>query len=334
MASNSTVSAKVNWYYEYAGLLISADFGIATLAEVVVPGEPVALHVVSGRLGLRNETIEWRHHWRNADDVVELSLGLVEGRHLLRFPGLADFSLPHSDVVEVRSAAGVSSHTIDHLLLDQVLPRWIARDGTLVLHASAVVTGAGQAILALGASGAGKSTLAASLAARAQGHVLADDGVFVTLQGDQWLALPAYAGLRLWPDSASRLFPSSGVSLPVNHYSDKMRVGTPPPPPRADGWPIAALLIIDRDLMQHGTGSGCDDRMIGFSTLPAGLACMRLIANSFQFDPGNWATAAVLLSQAAELAARIPPLAVDYTRDYQMLPEIAEAILDRLACQP
>lgn len=74
--------------------------------------------------------------------------------------------------------------------------------GLLVLHASAVNV-AGEAVLFIGEKGAGKSTTAAGLLSR--GHtLLSDDVVAIDLQDPaRPVVLPAYAQLRLWPDSAA-----------------------------------------------------------------------------------------------------------------------------------
>jgi hypothetical protein len=71
-----------------------------------------------------------------------------------------------------------------------------------------------------GGPGSGKSTLAAALAA-AGCAVLSDDCLVITVRpGGVW-AIPSYAGVRLWPDAASRLGYRGRL---VAHYSDKVRV--------------------------------------------------------------------------------------------------------------
>jgi hypothetical protein len=74
--------------------------------------------------------------------------------------------------------------------------------GLLVLHASAVNLG-GEAVLFIGEKGAGKSTTAAGLLAR--GHtLLSDDVVAIDLSDPTCpLVLPAFAQIRLRPDSAA-----------------------------------------------------------------------------------------------------------------------------------
>ncbi|MEP0546026.1 MAG: serine kinase [Rhodothermales bacterium] len=74
--------------------------------------------------------------------------------------------------------------------------------GLLVLHASAVNLG-GEAVLFIGEKGAGKSTTAAGLLAR--GHtLLSDDVVAIDLTDPaRPLVLPAFAQIRLRPDSAA-----------------------------------------------------------------------------------------------------------------------------------
>lgn len=78
--------------------------------------------------------------------------------------------------------------------------------GAVCLHASAVNV-RGRAIVFVGSEGAGKSTTAAAFAK--QGFpVLCDDIVPLVERGQQFLVLPAYRRVNLWPDSVKLLYGS------------------------------------------------------------------------------------------------------------------------------
>jgi hypothetical protein len=91
-------------------------------------------------------------------------------------------------------------------LLGPILGFVLRLHGITCLHASAVVVDR-HAVALVGPAGAGKSTTAAAFA-RLGFPVLADDVVTVREEGGALLVHPAYAYLRLWPDSAALLFGS------------------------------------------------------------------------------------------------------------------------------
>jgi hypothetical protein len=135
---------------------------------------------------------------------------------------LVDFAV-FRDGQEVLCEAkhGVPNSTLTHLFLDQVMPRLIAQLGRIVLHAGAVLAPEG-AVAFLGESGSGKSTLVASLAL-SDFPVIADDNVVLERTGTDFIAVPSYLGLRLWPETA-RVLLSGGVPDRVTHYGQKLRV--------------------------------------------------------------------------------------------------------------
>ncbi len=117
---------------------------------------------------------------------------------------------------------GVAMDTIEHLLLDQVVPRMLAQSGELVFHGCSLRLEDGRVVGLIGDSGAGKSTLAATL--YRQGGVLLTDDCFVVQMIDGLpRVIPGYAGIRLWPDMAEELFPDAEKSV-MAHYSEKQRI--------------------------------------------------------------------------------------------------------------
>ena len=99
-------------------------------------------------------------------------------------------------------------------LLGPVLGLLLRLRGVTCLHASAV-TLEEYSVVFVGAEGAGKSTTAAAFAREGQG-VLSDDVVALAENGSEFLVLPAYPHLCLWPESVTMLF-GSPEALP--HYS-------------------------------------------------------------------------------------------------------------------
>lgn len=169
----------------------------------------------------------WFHRWRDPDGRRWLSFARVPGGYLLRFHGLADFEIRSAErSIEGYVRPGTPSHTFAHLLLDQVLPLAAGAAGRLTLHAS-VVNVEGAAAVFMGATGQGKSTMAAALARR--GHaVLSDDCCVLRRTAAGFAVVPAYPGLRLYPETIDRVFGSATApASDVAHYSTKQRILPP-----------------------------------------------------------------------------------------------------------
>jgi serine kinase of HPr protein (carbohydrate metabolism regulator) len=96
----------------------------------------------------------------------------------------------------------VTSATVEHLYLNQVLPLALSRQGKLVLHGSAVDIG-GQGVAFLGESGRGKSTLAASFATEGT-RFLTDDGLLLEWVGECCMIIPSHPSIRLWQTAKTR----------------------------------------------------------------------------------------------------------------------------------
>jgi hypothetical protein len=91
-------------------------------------------------------------------------------------------------------------------LLGPVLGVVLRLRGIICLHASAVCI-EDRGIALVGPAGAGKSTTAAAFAREGYG-VISDDIVALENRGDNFLVMPAYPQLRLWPDSVEMLYGS------------------------------------------------------------------------------------------------------------------------------
>jgi hypothetical protein len=107
-------------------------------------------------------------------------------------------------------------------LLGPVLGLLLRLRGITCLHASAVALG-DYSVVFVGAEGAGKSTTAAAFAREGHG-VLSDDVVALTENGSEFLVLPAYPHLCLWPESVSMLYGSANALPHFNKGWEKRRM--------------------------------------------------------------------------------------------------------------
>ena len=131
--------------------------------------------------------------------------------------------------------------------------------GVSTLHAAAVGTGAGAALL-LGPSGVGKSSLAAALVERGC-SLLADDLTGVAPDaGHCPVALPAFAHLRLWAHTLDRMRWQGRARSRVRRGLEKYWI--PAPRVCAEPLPVCAVFIPEAG----------DRPSIGIEPLPPGRA--------------------------------------------------------------
>ncbi len=204
---------------------------------------------------------------------------------------------------------------IQHLLVDQLLPRLAAQLGHLVLHASGVEHN-GHAYLFLGATGFGKSTLAASFLH--DGYTLmTDDAICLEREGEELLARPLVKDLRLNPDSIAHLFAYPPWTSTVASYSAKMHVhcrglrnGLAPAS-------LGGLFVLD---------PRPDPSEARIAPMLAAEACMALVENSFSLDIHDLERASTKLEACALIASKARAFRMTYSHDYQTLPRLRAAI--------
>ena len=153
----------------------------------------------------------WSHFYR------------CDAGYLLRFPGLADFEVScDGSEVQAWPVPGVSTGTIEHLHLNQVVPLALSRQGKLMLHGSSVDVD-GQGVAFVGVSGRGKSTLAATFATAGR-RFLSDDGMHLEWAATQFQIIPSHPSVRLWEDSVDALDMASTPMAPAIDFSTKARL--------------------------------------------------------------------------------------------------------------
>lgn len=262
-----------------------------------------------------------RHDWLEGEAVV-LTLSESGGDLWLSAPGIADFRLriaPHGIGVHM-TGNDVDSASLEHQLVDQILPRLLNHIGELVVHASALDIN-GQHALFLGTSGMGKSTLAGLL--RNRGHaVLSDDCVQVIATDSHCIALPTYPSLRLLKDSMEALYPGDSTSTLVAGYSEKRRVPVEGVPHDSAPMSIDAIYLL---------GDRVDgDEAIEIAPLAPAQACLALITHSFRMDLGNHTATARHLAQCSVIARTVPAFRFDYPRCFDRHDDVAAAIARHL----
>lgn len=257
------------------------------------------------------------HEWVIDDRKVFATFHRQGTGFLVRFPGLADFTMT-ADGFEVRAypAEGLSASTLEHLRLNQVKPLALSLQGRAMFHGSAVDIGAGAAAF-LGRSGQGKSTLAASFASHGHGF-LTDDGLELRETPGKWLALPSHASIRLWPDSMAQLAsPEAALADPIQ-YSPKARVLADEHLPHiTSARPLAALYVLAREGVES----------VEISRMGPAEALIALVNHSFLLDIDDRASIARHFERLTRMVGSVPVYCLDFPRRYECLPDVRKAII-------
>jgi hypothetical protein len=234
------------------------------------------------------------------------------------FPDMADFVIAAAGrLVRCAPEPGLPPDTLEHLLLDQILPRALSHQGRIVLHAAAVAID-GRAAVFLGDTGRGKSTLVRYLIGTGL-PLVSDDCLILTAAGDPVMGIGSYPGLRLWPDSVRALEAGADQSGGVAHYSRKRRIAMPPTVRfQTTPLPLAQLFLL--------APPAPDDEAIAIVPVPARERVVHLHEYSFRLDVTDRVRSAREFAALADLAERLPLAWLRYPRRYERLPEVAAAV--------
>jgi hypothetical protein len=257
------------------------------------------------------------HQWTFPDGTLWTQFFRQGAGYLLRFPDLADFEVSADGrSVQGYPAPGVTSATVEHLYLNQVLPLALSRQGKLVLHGSAVDIG-GQGVAFLGESGRGKSTLAASFATEGT-RFLTDDGLLLEWAGDACMIIPSHPSIRLWEDSQSALMKTGTAMAPSVSFTSKSRfLAGQGIPFCEESRPLHRIYFL---------GEGEAETPVIEAVRPA-EALIELVKHSFLLDIEARDMLVRHFDDLTRLAALPIYFRLDYPRDYEALGAVREAIV-------
>ena len=257
------------------------------------------------------------HEWALPDGTPWTQFHRTDTGYLLRFPGLADFTVSFTgrDITAI-PVPGVSEQTVEHLYLNQVLPLALSRQCKLVFHASAVEIN-GTAVAFMGESGKGKSTLAASFATSGF-RFLTDDGLMVEARDRGHLAMPSHPSIRLWLDSKTALIAPDTPTAPALEFTSKARFLAGDRIAFCDSpRPLRRMYFL-------GDGSA---PALAFQRLTPTDALIELVKHSFLLDIEEQAMLAAHFDELSALASQRIFYRLDYPRRYEALAAVRQAIV-------
>ena len=254
---------------------------------------------------------------RAPDGGASIEFRRAGERYLLRFPGLADFSIS-ADGCEVACAPAprATAENIEHLWLHQAWPLARSIQGAAVFHGSCVEI-RGAAVAFLGESGRGKSTLAAKFACSGC-RFLCDDGLIVRCVGRVNFVAPSHPSLRLRADSRAALALQDGERTMSQTRDSKsfLRAGE-----------TLAFCDCARELAAVYFIGENDVADVVFKRLTAREAMLLFMRNSFLLDVEDRALTSRHFARAATLSNQTPCFELEFARRFDQLDHLMEAII-------
>lgn len=223
-------------------------------------------------------------------------------------------------LVEVDTLVEMGPHTLEHYVLDHVLPRGMTQLNMPVLHAAGVATERGGLLLA-GDSGAGKSTLSLWLAMNGW-TFYGDDGIRVDLAGGTPLMWPAFANARIHATARDLFFAGLSDEGPVADYGPKRRLGVPTDAMAEGPTSVTVFVAID-------TESSPPTPTL---TPLRGSETMRLWAEqTFHSAADDPLVGVERLDQAIQFVRHLRGYRLAYERTEEAMPEVAALLRTALA---
>lgn len=261
-----------------------------------------------------------------AEEAEWLRIESLTDPHRLAFvfPEYAVFVVDASGrQISIHPPSDADEPTLTHLLLDNVLPMYLASRGALVLHASSIAVDRGgdtYAVLFIGASGSGKSSTAAACAMTGGASLLSDDFAVIDLGDRGPRVFPANVGSRLWQDSASVVAPEAQGEV-VASYLPKVRLTSRQGGPvLTEPVPIGLLAFMGPRLAQEAAGPE-------LTLAPLPHLFMDLVRHSFRADEEGAEASQVTLDQTALLLNAVPARVVHMPDDLLELERSAVRLL-------
>lgn len=274
---------------------------------------------------------KWDCQWADKDGTPGFHIAREpdetgHGVYLVQFSGLCDFRLDFvRGCISITHLPGASTHALEHLLIDQVMPCALAGLGDMVLHCACIESGSGSVLL-LGQSGWGKSTLAGLLQRRGY-RLYSDDCAVLFVDNGETCALSTYPSLRLYEDSIREAFTQVPLLRPVAEYTGKRRISlegqdSSGARPRE----VRAIYVLNDPVIPQDKPT--------IESMTTACACMALIQHTFRLDLRDREQHALLLGKSARIAESIPSFTLCYPREFSRSAEAVDALEQHFSTLP
>jgi hypothetical protein len=313
-------------------------YGLTVESDLLLPELPTLPSLISGLAvpaAIRvqaNKMVSQPHAWLTTQTLATgepwLQKATLSGKHLLRFPRLAEFVVSNDGKqIQYHGDNGTPKETLRHLLLDHVLPLTLSLRGIEALHATAVRTPTGVWAFT-GASGVGKSTLAAYLVQSGL-QVLCDDCLVFREDHEQLLIVPGYPGVRLWQDALAVLTSLPGTIIPAMHEGQKQRIVFDT---TAESFPntVQPITRIYSLVRQPSSEKQLGDAEPRIEQLSPRDACVELLLQLYRFDSSDRTTIVRQLGFLERLVSHVAVRRLYYPSRLSALPELRRILCEDL----
>ena len=273
--------------YRIFDTTLCCDFPLPELPQALGQGDALSVKLSVGDPGqfeaLGFETV---FEWRDGDGVV---ICWCERRdkespgdeYLFVFPNKATFHISTTGLICCFLHKGSTMQVLRHLLLNQIIPRYLATTGRLVLHAAAVTLRNGKSVAFLGNSGFGKSTLVSSFH-RHGAQLINDDSILLEYGEKGVTAIGGLVGIRLFPDSVNAVFNEAVGFTNYTPYTDKQQMFL-----KSDaGEKMPEPCVLDAMFLLNDPGEDPGDS-ICINPVSGSEAMMVMIFSVFSLDPSD-----------------------------------------------
>ena len=289
------------------------DFAISVRMGEGEPGQ-------FGSLGF-----ERAFEWSDFDDRVVCWCDRMGDEYLFVFPYNATFHISSDDLITCFLKPGSDMQMLRHLLLNQVIPRYLATAGRLVLHASAVTLENGKSVAFLGNSGFGKSTLVSSFH-RNGAQLINDDCILLECGKDGVTAIGGLVGIRLFPDSVNAVFNEAAGFTNYTPYTDKQQLflkeqaGDTPPEPCV----LDAMFLLN-DPREEPVDTVSIKPVSGSETM------MAMIQSTFSLDPSDKKMIVHNFKNVGQaISDQLGIYSLQYPRVHERLADVRAAVIKRI----
>ena len=267
-----------------------------------------------------DESVEWIHDYQKDSENVWQCLGLLGNDYLIRFSGYADFRLNTRDKnILCRATPGIDLRTIEHLLINQIIPRVMSLY-SLVLHAGSVMTKQGSIAL-LGKTGCGKSTLT-SLLGREGFPILTDDCLTLKQDGNDFWTLPSHSPIRLKKDIAAEFVENAGRLPKIADFSSKRRLDCLQGGYITHTQPeiLAGLFLLSVSDPEEKSD------IVAIKPCSKRKAFAAILENSFRLDPSDKKTVVREFHLINRVLENVPVYQLIYPRQINMMSQVIHII--------
>ena len=212
-----------------------------------------------------------------------------------------------------------------HLLLNQIIPRYLATMGRLVLHASAVTLENGKSVAFLGNSGFGKSTLVSSFH-RNGARLINDDCILLECVESSVKVIGGMVGIRLFPDSVNAVFTEASGFTNYTPYTDKQQLFLKD----HVGEKAQEPCVLDAMFLLNDPKEKSADE-ISIQPVSGSEAMMGMIYSAFSLDPSDRKMLAGNFNNVGQaISDSMGIYSLQYPRVHEHLAEVRAAVIKQV----